>query len=322
MQMMDFDARAAMEYRARKRLLPQTIPSYNSEILRLVSFFLNVAPDAIDLASVREIAESTGSSLSRAYAECLALLCGLESVGQDRAFFQNYFLPMICEQPIDRYQNDPYYSQIRIPHLKMGNWELTHRTLQPGEAFVCDDFLVTDDRRMIPQIGFFTQPFAFPAVLENGTEWMTLMPNEMVTTAEAVKLANGRVLTYGLGLGYFAYLASQKEEVTSVTVVERSPEVIDLFATHILPQFPHRDKITLVCRDAFAFAEHEMTAGRYRFVFTDIWHDVGDGKPLYLKMKAYESRCPGTVFAYWLENSIRCYLDDCLFSGEITREEK
>lgn len=310
------DPQSAMEYRYRKHLIPSAIPAYNSEILRLVSLLLNVAPDAIDLDGVREIAASTGSSLSRAYAEYLALLCGLDTVGQDRAFFQNYFLPMIHEQSTDRYTSDLYYRHISIPHIKSGNWELTHRTIVPGEAFVCDDFLVTDDLCMIPQIGFFTQQFVFPAVLENGTEWMTLMPNEMVTTDHAVQQAHGRVLTYGLGLGYFAYLAAEKDSVSAVTVVELSQDVIDLFRTYILPQFPHKEKITLVCRDAFDFASHEMTAGRYDFVFTDIWHDVGDGKEMYLRMKSFEKRCPGTEFAYWLEKSIRCYLDDRLFSAD------
>ena len=48
--------------------------------------------------------------------------------------------------------------------------------------------------------------------------------------------------------------------------------------------------------------------GYFDFVFTDLWHDVSDGKDMYLKMKEYEKRSPNTIFSYWIEKSILCYL--------------
>jgi hypothetical protein len=179
----------------------------------------------------------------------------------------------------------------------------------PGEAFVCRDFEVTDDGRLIPQLGFFDREFAYPAVLEGGREWMTLMPNETVTTEPAVRRAHGKVLTYGLGLGYFAYRASEKENVDSVTVVELSPDVISLFTEHILPQFPHKDKIRIVCSDAYEYAEKCAPGEKYDFVFADFWHDAGDGRDLMLKMKEYEKYSPESEYVYWLEDTINCYLD-------------
>ena len=50
-----------------------------------------------------------------------------------------------------------------------------------------------------------------------------------------VERAKGKVLTFGLGLGYFAYMCSLKEEVESVTVVEKDKSVIKLFNEIILP---------------------------------------------------------------------------------------
>jgi spermidine synthase len=138
---------------------------------------------------------------------------------------------------------------------------------------------------------------------------MTLMPNETVTTLPAVEKARGKVVTFGLGLGYFTYMASLKDEVESVTVVELSPDVISLFEEHILPQFEKRDKIKIICADAFDFAENTMKQGDFDFVFADFWHDVGDGRELYLKMKEYENKFRDTEFTYWLEDTIKCYLD-------------
>ena len=165
-----------------------------------------------------------------------------------------------------------------------------------------------EDGRVIPQIGFFEEDYPYPAVLEGGREWMTLMPNETNTTKPALDVARGKVLTYGLGLGYFAYMASIKDEVTSVTVVERSEDAIALFKEHILPQFPDPQKVTVVHSDAFEFAEKQMENGAYDMVFTDLWHDPSDGVELYLKMKKYENKLPNAHFVYWIEKTLKLYM--------------
>lgn len=287
---------------------PDAIRFRNARIVNLLSMYLNFTPQAIDLAALEEIAASCHLPRERAYAECLAALCEVGTDGIERDFTASYFVPMVHELDPSVFENDPYYRTIRIPDGKRGNWELKTLTLAPCEAFVCGDFRVFPDGRMVPQIGYFPRAYSYPAVFENGREWMTLLPNETVTTLPAVGRAKGKVLTYGLGLGYFAFMASEKPEVTSVTVVERSKDVIALFESLILPQFPHREKIRVLCADAFDYAQKEMAKGQYDFVFADIWHDVGDGKDLYLRMKQFEHLSPGTEFTYWLEDSIRCYL--------------
>ena len=54
--------------------------------------------------------------------------------------------------------------------------------------------------------------------------------------------------------------------------------------------------------------QKHMIPGKYDFVFTDLWHDVSDGIDMYLKMKEYEKQSPDSVFTYWIEKSILCYL--------------
>ena len=68
---------------------------------------------------------------------------------------------------------------------------------------------------------------------------MTITPNEIETMKEAVDKASGNVLTFGLGLGYYAYMVSEKENVESVTIVDSNEDVIDLFKKYVLPQFKH-----------------------------------------------------------------------------------
>lgn len=294
---------------------PQTVRENNTKLARLFSLYMNFTPRALDAETVETLAADCGISRAEALANCLAAYFDLDAAGEDKLFFRHWLLPSIEEQDPAAYTADAYFQNIKIPDEVRGRWSLRTNTLAPYEPFVCRDFLVLPDRRMLPQIGFFTTPYDFPAVLENGREWMTLQPNEMVTTRPAVEKARGRVLTFGMGLGYFAYHASQKDEVRSVTVVDISADVLDLFRTHILPQFPHGEKIKLVCKDAYAFAEEDM-AGNFDFVFADIWHDAGDGREPYLKMKAYESRFPDIAFSFWLEDTIKCYLDEDLWDIE------
>ena len=63
---------------------------------------------------------------------------------------------------------------------------------------------------------------------------MTLTPVDLDTSVDAIRAAFGRVVTFGLGLGYYAYMVSEKAEVESITVVEKSEEIIKLFKKHIL----------------------------------------------------------------------------------------
>lgn len=116
------------------------------------------------------------------------------------------------------------------------------------------------------------------------------------------------MLTFGLGLGYFAYMVSEKNDVSAVTIVEQNKDVINIFKRYILPQFRNGGKIKIVKGDAFRYAGEQIAKEDYDFVFTDLWHDVSDGLDMYIRMKEYEKLCPDTVFSYWIEKSMKCYL--------------
>ena len=46
------------------------------------------------------------------------------------------------------------------------------------------------------------------------------------------------------------------------------------------------------------------------FVFWDLWHDVGDGLEMYRKLKSLEGRYPKINFTYWIEKTLKCYIED------------
>ena len=102
---------------------------------------------------------------------------------------------------------------------------------------------------------FLKLNLVFPAILENDRIWMTITPNEIETMKEAVDGAFGHVLTFGLGLGYYAYMVSEKDNVESITIVEINEDVIHLFNKYVLPQFKNARKIKIIKADAFEYAQ-------------------------------------------------------------------
>lgn len=282
----------------------------NAEILDRLSAFLSERPDAIDGGMVSELRAACGLSAEEAYRLLLASLCGLDVAerARDRALYQNYFPRMARRLDADAYRRDPYYQNIALPEARAGRWQLQRERYRPYQAFVAGDLRALPDGRIVPRIGFFEEEFSFPAVLEGGREWMLISPNEIETMRPAVRAARGRVLAYGLGLGYFPYLASLKEEVASITVVERDPSAIELFDRYIKAQFARADKLEIVLDDAFAFAQKRLARGRYDVVFADLWHDPADGVPIYLRMKQFEALSPQSEYVYWIEETLKCYL--------------
>lgn len=293
----------------RNKGIKAKIKEDNHKIFALLSNYLNHAPDFIEKEEMGEIVKY-GVSYEHAFGVILAAAFGLDIVDHvdDKELFNQYFNHMIHQLDANEYYNNPYYKNIKIPAIKIGNSELKYEKYKPFEGFVCNDIIKTEEGRQIPQIGFFETEFMFPAILENDRIWMTITPNEIETMKDAVDQAFGKVLAFGLGLGYYAYMISEKDHVESVTVVESNEDVIHLFNKYVLPQFKNAGKIKIIKADAFEYAQKHMSNGKYDFVFTDLWHDVSDGIDMYLKMKKYESLSPNTVFAYWIEKSILCYL--------------
>lgn len=290
--------------------MPTQTDLRNEFVLSRLSAFLRETPDAITGEMMAEMTEALGLAPEEAYAQLLAASCGLDAGESrfDRALLRDYFQPMVRRLDAAAFAADPYYRRVRRVSAREGRWTLCEQRYKPYEAFVCGDLRRCEDGRVLPRIGFFERDFPYLAVLEDGREWMLVTPNEMVTMRPALRAARGRVLAYGLGLGYFPFMAAEKPEVRSVTVVERDPAAIRLFREHILPQFPHPEKLRVVEDDAFRFAETRMGAGGYDLVFTDLWHDPGDGLALWQRMRALEPLSPGSEFVYWIEDTLKCYI--------------
>lgn len=280
----------------------------NDRFLRLISYYLNDFDKIITEKDVEDVC-TAGVSTETAFCYLLCAHLGLDAYGKDRDFFNDYFLRSVKMLDVDDYYNDEYFKKIKFLGQTMGDSKLDYLTYAPYQGFVRDDFLYFKDGRVVPQLGFFKTEYKYPAILTNGVEWMTLLPNEINSQKKYIEKAKGKVLTYGLGLGYYVFQVALKKDVQSVTVVDLNKNVIDLFNAHILPNFSNeaRQKIKIVHCDAFEFAK-SLKDGDFDYIYADVWHDCGDGKDLYLKFKNLESFCPSAEYGYWIEDSIKYYL--------------
>lgn len=220
-----------------------------------MSEFINETPCAITERLMKEADPSGELPEEILYAAFMAGFCG---ISEDDTTINEYFHDAVHCLETRKYRDNPYLKNIKFPDTATRHWKFTHYSYRTYEAFICKDIDIDKNLREVPQIGFFRERFAYPAVEQDGREWMAVKPSEIETMRAPIEEATGRVVTFGLGLGYFAYMVSEKPDVTSLDIVERSEEAIALFERHILPQFPNKEKIRIIRSDAFWFLNENM----------------------------------------------------------------
>ena len=85
-----------------------------------------------------------------------------------------------------------------------------------------------------------------------------------------IQRAEGDILVNGLGLGWVIEGLFLKKEVTHVTVVELSKDVIELTGKHLKDRFG--DKLTIINEDALEYKLKKNE--KYDYVWHDIWDDI------------------------------------------------
>ncbi len=275
---------------------------YNQQLLSLLSYYLNEIPDAITPSQIKKV-KVCGVSELHAYQLLLINYLNLDN----QEIIDLYFNKMLHSLKKEDYANNDYYKNIRFTPQKMNNWEIKYSKYKPYELFVMDDFSY-EGKQVIPQLGFFNEPFFYPAIYQNKRLWMSITPNEINTMKKPIEDAIGNVLTFGLGLGYYAYMCANKENVSSITIIEKDKDVISLFQSLILPQFKYPQKIKIIQMDAYDFLKNEVMKNHFDYIFVDIYHDALDGKETYLKFEEYKKVYSLPKIHYWIENTIQYYL--------------
>ena len=215
---------------------------------------------------------------------------------------KSYIYQGLSKLDISTYTNNPYLKNIKFDKSKNQNIKIEYDEYLPFEGFPSNDIVIDEDNYYQEQyqLGYFNDKFTFQSITHDNITWMSIIPNEIETMKDDINKVKGNVLVYGLGLGYFAYMISNKKDVNSLTIVEKDSNIIKLFKNIILPQFAHKEKITIVNDDAFHF--EKTNTKQYDYAYVDLYHGGEDGTEIYVKFKQLELRSKN--YLYWLEKTL------------------
>lgn len=202
------------------------------------------------------------------------------------------------------YLDNPYVQNIKA-NAKLGKYQLRNIEYEPYQLFAYDDIYL-DGYKEYSRIGYFTSKFPYLALTEGNNVWMSLNPNEIETMKPYIKKGKGNVLVLGLGMGYVPYMMSLKDEVKSITIIEKDKEIIELFKKALLPQFINKSKIKIIEDDAISYLNKN---NKYDYIFADLWHNPEDGLSLFVQLKRISKNID-----CWLEMSLYQMLRRCMIT--------
>ncbi len=193
----------------------------------------------------------------------------------------------------------PGFSKVSVPEGSAGEWTVERFRVTAAEARLHNLRCAMNPRRygMHPEIkaGRYTR------LMCGGEIAMSDTPAESWDHLSALERMRGDVLITGLGLGFVIRAALAKPAVRSVTVIERSPDVIALVEGSLARNKP--PALEIQCADAFGWKP--LPRQRFDYVWHDIWFTIcADNLPEMTKLKrryAHWCRAQGC----WSESDLR-----------------
>ena len=223
---------------------------------------------------------------------------------EDIRIFEKWVKPAIFPLKVPSFLKNPYFGCVVPNTKKIGKYALEYLSYKQGQPLPLNDIEVDSKDGYIERtpIGFLDGNLQYLSLSYEGVTWMCITPNEINTMQPHINSASGKVLVFGLGLGYYPYMVSLKDEVKDIYIIELDQNIINIFKENILPFFPHQEKIHLIHADAKEYIK--TIDNSFNTIFIDLWHNAQDGLPLYLYFKQFEKKYPNSHFQYWLENSL------------------
>jgi len=210
------------------------------------------------------------------------------------------------------FNTEPYFPGGAAKYVAspQGTWAYSNRVLPhpiPLPSFDNETFTFFDGNVVIPSLSDLWksregEPFDPKQMTEKqrfieGAVWMGLTPAEMLTQRSGIRMAKGKVLIGGLGLGWFLEEVCKKDEVEEVVLVERSQELLDWYGYRLCQAQPKVKDV--ICNDVYAvvdrFPDHQYLLDIWP-VFHGEFGAVGDRRLADLRLRA-----PGRVWAWGMD---------------------
>jgi hypothetical protein len=154
--------------------------------------------------------------------------------------------------------------QVDVPDNQSGAWSVQTFTISEEAARF-------ENMRMSFTPGMASrslEPGTYKRLCRNGHVVMSNTRSEINDHRHFIRLAKGSILINGLGLGVCLKAILEKPEVESVTVIEKSEDVINLVA----PTFIDDKRVTIIHADALEWKPPKSV--RYDCVWHDIWDNI------------------------------------------------
>ena len=206
----------------------------------------------------------------------------------------------------DTYFNIPYNKNINFSNLKFNSKEFEDvklgKTVIKKNSLITVNFPVADEYLNVYRpMSYFNKNINVYYIKEKENVWMSPTLQEYNTMKDSIDNTHGHVLTFGLGIGFYQYMALQRPEVKSVTIVEKNPKIIEIFKKFILPQFERKDDIKIIEGNAFDYCSDDFLS-KFDSIFIDIHLNNEDG--LYLYKEFLSKGINFDKVDFWIENQI------------------
>lgn len=284
--------------------------------IEIFNTYLDEYVDDIDISLINKIKNNPSITDEKAMYFAILKVLGIDKADPYlKKLEKNLNFNIIKELDRTKYENNPYFKNIKPVKCSESNWSIAYDKYKPYVAFLYKDVIINDDNYYAETtpIAFFKEEFKYLSIKQNNTTWMLISPHEIETMEDSIKKASGNVLVYGLGLGYYPYMISLKDNVNKITIIEKDEVAINIFKKYILPQFENKNKIEVINEDAFEFTK-KLNDSPYNYAFVDIYHNVDDGIESYIKFKKFEKEIKNIRFDYWIEKSLINSIRRCLIT--------
>jgi hypothetical protein len=203
----------------------------------------------------------------------------------------------------EAWKANPFVQRIQKTPSSCGAFSYTQEIIPAGLLFNADAIQPDRDRELKDWMKLRAMDRDTPAFLlkQDEKDWMIAAPSEAFTNDPPARAAHGRVLTFGLGIGYFPYMVCRNPAVTSLTVVEKAPEVIRLFEEGIRPQLDIPRPLTLLQGDAGQYWNQAFLQN-FDFIYVDIWQSSEDGL-VWMDRLLEQAHPRDEALAFWIEDS-------------------
>jgi len=157
------------------------------------------------------------------------------------------------------------YQPMSFPRQKSGRFEIMTQT---EEVFEITDVSNAVLLGVDPVTLSYGQPIDFHILTGDSGGVMTSdKPDEIYIQYIAFHNMHGRVVVGGLGLGMAANMLAAMPDISSVAVIEKEPDIIQLVGDNLDP------KVNVIQADLFEYVK-QLTAGNFDSAYYDVWYST------------------------------------------------